>query len=83
MFLTFYSAFTQTESESIYQNVKIGLKVKMKHGELVGNCCGYFSTCKKYDEFIKSNSTNLEYWIYGNSFDSICKLIAKCYKLYG
>ena len=49
--------------------------------KLITLTSGYFSTCKKYDKFIKSNSTNLEYWIYGNSFDSICKLIAKCYKL--
>ncbi len=41
MFLTFYSAFAQAESESISQNVKIGLKAKMKRGELVGNCCCY------------------------------------------
>ena len=41
MFLTFYSAFAQAESESISQNVKIGLRAKMKRGELVGNCCCY------------------------------------------
>jgi DNA invertase Pin-like site-specific DNA recombinase len=43
MFLTFYSAFAQGESESISQNVKLGLKAKMKRGEYVGysECYGY------------------------------------------
>ena len=41
MFLTLFSAFAQAESESISQNVKLGLKAKMKRGELVGNCCCY------------------------------------------
>ena len=34
MFLTFYSAFAQAESESISQNIKLGLKAKMKRGEM-------------------------------------------------
>lgn len=43
MFLTFYSAFAQAESESISQNVKIGLKSRMKEGKWFGNptCYGY------------------------------------------
>lgn len=43
MFLTLYSAFAQAESESLSQNVKMGLKAKMKRGEYVGNvgCYGY------------------------------------------
>lgn len=43
MFLTFYSAFAQAESESISQNVKIGLKARMKEGKWFGNpaCYGY------------------------------------------
>lgn len=43
MFLTFYSAFAQGESESISQNVKLGLKAKMKRGEYVGfaECYGF------------------------------------------
>ena len=41
--LFFFSlvSFAQAEGESISQNVKIGLKAKMKRGELVGNCCCY------------------------------------------
>ena len=43
MFLTFYSAFAQAESESTSMNVKMGLNAKMKRGEPVGNqnCYGY------------------------------------------
>ena len=43
MFLTLYSAFAQAESESISQNVKMGLKSKMNRGEFVGcpECYGY------------------------------------------
>ena len=43
MFLTFYSAFAQGESESISQNVKLGLKAKMKRGEYIGfaECYGF------------------------------------------
>ena len=43
MFLTLFSAFAQAETESISQNVKMGLQAKMKRGEPVGNptCYGY------------------------------------------
>ena len=40
-----------------------------------------FFNDKTYDEYIKTNKDNLEYWIYDNDFISTCKLIAKCYKL--
>ena len=36
MFLTLYSAFAQAESESTSQNVKMGLKAKMKQGGYCG-----------------------------------------------
>lgn len=36
LFLTLYSAFAQAESESISENVKVGVRMKMKRGELVG-----------------------------------------------
>jgi len=43
MFLTFYSAFAQAESESISENVKIGVKAKMVKGDYIGQarCYGY------------------------------------------
>ena len=36
LFLTLYSAFAQAESESISENVKAGVRMKMKRGGLVG-----------------------------------------------
>lgn len=43
MFLTLFSAFAQAESESTSQNVKMGLRAKMKRGEFIGRveCYGY------------------------------------------
>ena len=43
MFLTLYSAFAQAESESTSQNVKMGIRAKMKRGEFTGRveCYGY------------------------------------------
>ena len=40
----------------------------------------FFNT-NSFDEFERTDKTNLEYWIYDNDFISTCKLIAKCYKL--
>lgn len=43
MLLTILSSLAQQESESISTNVKMGLKMKMKRGELIGfnGCLGY------------------------------------------
>lgn len=43
MLLTILSSLAQAESESISRNVKLGLRMKMKRGELVGfhGCLGY------------------------------------------
>lgn len=43
LFLTLYSAFAQAESESISENVKAGVRMKMKRGELIGKYapCGF------------------------------------------
>ena len=40
-----------------------------------------FSSRNTYDQYIKTNKINLEYWICYNDFKSTCKLIAKCYRL--
>ena len=57
MFLTFYSAFAQGESESTSQNVKMGIRAMMKRGEFVGKaeCFGYkwnkeLKTLEVYEE---------------------------------
>ncbi len=36
LFLTLFSAFAQAESESISENVKAGVRMKIKRGELIG-----------------------------------------------
>lgn len=43
MLLTILSSLAQQESESLSANTKMGLKMKMKRGELIGNpkCLGY------------------------------------------
>lgn len=51
MFLTLYSAFAQAESESISENVKAGVRMKMKRGELVGHYAPYGFI---YDEKIEN-----------------------------
>jgi len=44
MFLTLYSAFAQAESESTSMNVKLGVRAKMKRGEIING-----STCYGFD----------------------------------
>lgn len=51
MFLTLYSAFAQAESESISENVKHGVRMKMKRGDLVGHYAPYGFI---YDEEIEN-----------------------------
>lgn len=57
LLLVILSSVAQQESESIAGNVKIGLKMKMSRGELVGfnNCLGY-----DYDKETKTLSINEE-----------------------
>ncbi len=55
MLLTIMSSLAQNEVESLSQNVKMGLKMKMKRGELIGfnGCYGY-----DYDPEAKTISVN-------------------------
>ena len=55
MLLTILSSLAQSEVESLSENVKMGLKMKMKRGELIGfnGCFGY-----DYDKETKSISVN-------------------------
>lgn len=57
MLLVILSSLAQQESESISANVKMGLKMKMKRGELIGfqGCLGY-----DYDPVEKTLSVNKE-----------------------
>lgn len=49
LLLTVLSSVAQQESETIGSHVKLGLKMKMKRGELIGNggCYGYICNIKK------------------------------------
>ncbi|MFY9381400.1 MAG: recombinase family protein, partial [Eubacteriales bacterium] len=57
LLLTILSSLAQAESESISKNVRIGLKMKMRRGEMVGfnGCLGY-----DYDPTTKTLSINEE-----------------------
>ncbi len=57
MFLTLFSAFAQAESESMSQNVKLGLRAKMKRGEYIGyaECYGF-----KWNKITKELEINEE-----------------------
>lgn len=57
MLLTILSSLAQSEVESLSENVKMGLKMKMKRGEMIGfnGCFGY-----DYDKESKSISVNEE-----------------------
>lgn len=43
MFITLMSTLAQNEVESLSQNVKMGIRMKQKHGEMMGfnGCLGY------------------------------------------
>lgn len=57
MFLTLYSAFAQAESESTSQNIKMGLRAKMKRGELVGSKACYGYTWNKETQQLEINES--------------------------
>ena len=60
MFLTLYSAFAQAESESTSQNVKLGLKAKMKRGEYIGFAQCYGFTWNKQTKELEINEKQAE-----------------------
>lgn len=80
MLLTVLSSLAQAESESLSKNVAMGLKAKMKNGELVGfhGCLGY-----DYDPETKTLSVNekeaeIVRYIFGRYTEGVgCFTIAK------
>lgn len=60
LLLTILSSVAQQESETISTHVKLGLKMKMQHGELVGfnGCLGY--DYNPIDKSIYINETEAE-----------------------
>lgn len=80
MFLTLFSAFAQAESESISQNVHIGLLAKMKRGEPIGfvKCYGYnWNKDKKELEIVEeeANVIRMIFNLYSEGLGA--RLIAK------
>ena len=84
LFLTLYSAFAQAESESISENVKAGVRMKMKRGSMVGKYApfGYL-----YDNVIshkrKVNYGEKEQYFTSNHHESIVsrELWNRCQKI--
>jgi len=66
LFLTLYSAFAQAESESISENVKAGVRMKMKRGELVGKYApfGYLYDKEKNIIIPDENKKNIVIYIF-------------------
>lgn len=60
LFLTLYSAFAQGESESISENMKGGLRMKMKRGGYLGQAKCYGYTWNKEKEIIEINESEME-----------------------
>ena len=60
MFLTFYSAFAQAESESISQNIKLGIKAKMKRGEMANGAAPYGYVWNKQNKQLEIDEDQAE-----------------------
>ncbi|MEF9622420.1 recombinase family protein [Streptococcus dysgalactiae] len=80
MLLTILSSLAQQESESISTNVKMGLKMKMKRGELIGfnGCLGYdYDTVNKVITVNKEEAKIVRY-IFKRYIEGVgCFVIAK------
>lgn len=71
MFLTFYSAFAQAESESISQNVKMGIKAKMKRGEMPNGAAPYGYVWNKQNKKLEIDENKAK--IVREVFDLYCE----------
>ena len=58
LFLALYSAFAQAESESISENMKAGLRYKMKRGEFVGQAQCYGLNWNKIEKEVEIDYNN-------------------------
>ena len=64
LFLTLYSAFAQVESESISENVKAGVRMKMKRGGMVGKYALFGYLYDKEKDIIYPNESKKDIIIY-------------------
>lgn len=80
MLLTILSSLAQQESESLSANVKMGLKMKMKRGELVGyqGCLGYDYDKQTKEIIINEEEAEIVRYIFDRYTEGIgCFVIAK------
>jgi DNA invertase Pin-like site-specific DNA recombinase len=80
MLLTILSSLAQQESESLSANVKMGLKMKMKRGGLVGyQCClGYDYDKQTKESVINEEEARIVRYIFDRYTEGIgCFVIAK------
>lgn len=82
MFLTLYSAFAQAESESTSQNVKMGMRAKMKRGEMNGIARIYGYVWNKETKELEINEEQakivrqvFDWYINGKGTQAIAKLL--------
>ena len=64
LFLTLYSAFAQAESESISENVKAGVRMKMKRGGMVGKYAPFGYLYDKEKDIIYPDESKKDIIIY-------------------
>ena len=64
LFLTLYSAFAQAESESISENVKAGVRMKMKRGSMVGKYAPFGYLYDKEKDIIYPDESKKDIIIY-------------------
>ncbi|MEA1975650.1 MAG: recombinase family protein [Bacillota bacterium] len=80
MLLVILSSLAQQESESISANVKMGLKMKMKRGELVGynGCLGYNYNKKDKSISINEKETEIVHYMFKRYVEGAgCFVISK------
>ena len=80
MLLTILSSLAQQESESLSANTKMGLKMKMKRGELVGqaSCLGYDYDKEKKKLIINEEESNIVKFIFNRYTSGIgCFVLAR------
>ncbi len=80
LLLTVLSSVAQQESETLSSHIKLGFKMKMERGELVGfsNCYGYYYDSKKNEMHIKEDEAEMVKYMFSNYIKGFgCSTIAQ------
>lgn len=82
LLLTVLSSVAQQESETLSSHIKLGFKMKMERGELVGfsNCYGYYYDSKKNEMHIKEDEAEIvklifSYYLQGYGCKTISQML--------